>query len=193
MQSMQNLQRRACRKFRNNYLSKQLFRTRERHQSQGHLDLKPGIRGLLLQSSWSSRPLGGPRVTALQAFSSCGGRWGCHRCCWRRGGAALGLGFHSPEHPGRLRTPSPSRGPAGLTVARVLAGGAGVVSGAGWLLWAFPSVIGRSLLHPLLIPRVGGEAGPWRLQHLSPVLNSRRRRRRSLPLFGCAILTFAVV
>ena len=103
------------------------------------------------------------------------------------GGAAPGLGIHSPEHPERSRTPPPSWGPAGLAVAEVVAGVANVISAACRILSAFPSVVGRTLLNPVLIPRVRGEAGPRRLQRLSPVPVPRRRSRRSAAAGGLRV------
>ena len=127
---MQNLQRRACQKFKNNCLYKQSFRTRERNQSEGHLGLKPGIQGCLLRSWLSSRLSAGPGATALQALCLVRVAWVVIAAAGGGRGTALGLGLHSPEHPGRSGTSSPGRGPAGLAVAEVVTGVAGVISAA---------------------------------------------------------------
>ena len=42
---------------------------------------------------------------------------------------------------------------------------------AGGIFGTQSSVIRRLLPHPVLVARVGGEAGPWRLQRLSPAMN----------------------
>ena len=77
---------------------------------------------------------------------------------WGSRDAAPGMGFHSPEHPGLLRAPYSGRRLAGVSVAVVVSGGAGVISAAPGIFWTPSSVIRRALLHPVFVPRVVGEA-----------------------------------